>query len=45
MCDMTSPFVGRPAVPFELRDADGRVYRLDGYRGRWLLLVLHRHLF
>jgi peroxiredoxin len=42
---MTSSLVGRPAVPFELRDAQDRVHRLDGYRGRWLLLVLHRHLF
>ena len=42
---MTSPLVGRPAVPFELPDARNRVHRLDGYRGRWLLLVMHRHLF
>jgi peroxiredoxin len=42
---MTSPFVGRPAAPFELPDADGRLHRLDEYRGRWLLLVMHRHLF
>ena len=42
---MTSPLVGRAATPFELRDAHDRVHRLDGYRGRWLLLVLHRHLF
>ena len=43
--DMTSPLVGRPAVPFELPDADGRMHGLDEYRGRWLLLVMHRHLF
>lgn len=42
---MTSPLVGGPAVAFELPDADGRVHRLDEYRGRWLLLVFHRHLF
>ena len=42
---MSSPLMGRPAEPFELPDAEGRVHRLDGYRGRWLLLVLHRHLF
>lgn len=42
---MTSPFVGRPAAPFALRDTAGREHRLDTYRGRWLLLVLHRHLF
>ncbi len=43
--EMSSPLVGRPAAPFELPDADGRVHRLDEYRGRWLLLVMHRHLF
>ena len=42
---MASTLVGRPAVPFELRDTGDRVHALDGYRGRWLLLVLHRHLF
>lgn len=43
--EMSSPLVGRPAAPFELPDADGRLHRLDEYRGRWLLLVMHRHLF
>ena len=42
---MTSPIVGGPAAAFELADSDGRVHRLREYRGRWLLLVLHRHLF
>ncbi|MEO2194711.1 MAG: hypothetical protein ABGY72_01310 [bacterium] len=37
--------VGRQAVPFRLLDADDREHRLEEYRGRWLLLVLHRHLF
>ena len=37
--------VGRPAVPFALRDAQGGEYRLEHYRGRWLLLMFHRHLF
>ncbi len=37
--------VGQPAVPFQLGDAQGRFHRSDDYRGRWLLLVLHRHLF
>ena len=37
--------VGRPAVPFALPDADGREHCLEDYRGRWLLLVFHRHLF
>lgn len=35
---------GRPAPPFALRDSDGRIHRLDAYRGSWLLLVFHRHL-
>ena len=37
--------VGRPAVPFALPDALGREHRLDDYRGQWLLLMFHRHLF
>ena len=32
------------AVPFELTDTRGQVHRLADYHGRWLLLVLHRHL-
>ena len=43
--EMSSPLVGRPAAPFELPDADGRLHGLGEYRGRWLLLVMHRHLF
>ena len=35
---------GSPAVPFGLRDAEGRIHRLEDYAGRWLLLVFHRHL-
>jgi peroxiredoxin len=35
---------GRPAIPFELPDAEGRTHRLGDYRGHWLLLVFHRHL-
>lgn len=34
---------GKPAVPFALRDIDGRIHRLEGYRGSWLLIVFHRH--
>jgi peroxiredoxin len=34
----------KAAVPFELSDASGKVRTLDDYRGRWLLLVFHRHL-
>ncbi len=40
-----SRLVGSPAVSFALRDAEGRVHRLEDYRGRWLLLMFHRHLF
>lgn len=35
---------GRPAVDFELDDAHGQRRRLEDFRGRWLLLVFHRHL-
>ncbi len=35
---------GKPAVPFELRDSDGRNHSLSDYSGSWLLLVFHRHL-
>jgi peroxiredoxin len=34
-----------PAVPFALRDTAGGLHRLEAYRGRWLLLVFHRHLY
>jgi peroxiredoxin len=29
---------------FALPDADGTIHRLSDYRGRWLLMVFHRHL-
>jgi peroxiredoxin len=35
---------GRPAIPFALPDSTERLHRLEDYRGRWLLLVFHRHL-
>lgn len=35
---------GENAVDFELVDAEGGVHSLAGYRGKWLLLVFHRHL-
>ncbi len=35
---------GGAAVPFSLADADGAVRTLEEFRGRWLLLVFHRHL-
>jgi peroxiredoxin len=37
--------VGSPAVPFALEDTAGAAHRLEQYRGHWLLLVFHRHLF
>tara|TARA_B100000029_G_scaffold382230_1_gene377467 strand:+ start:609 stop:734 length:126 start_codon:yes stop_codon:yes gene_type:complete len=37
--------VGYPAARFTLTDTEEREHRLIDYRGRWLLLVLHRHLF
>jgi peroxiredoxin len=36
--------VGEQAVPFELKDSEGVVHRLADQRGRWVLLVFHRHL-
>jgi peroxiredoxin len=34
----------KPAVAFELRDANGSIHRLEDSAGNWLLLVFHRHL-
>jgi peroxiredoxin len=36
--------LGSPAVPFDLPDTSGTPHRLEDHRGRWLLLVFHRHL-
>ena len=36
--------VGSAAVEFALEDTGGAVHRLAQYRGRWLLMVFHRHL-
>jgi len=36
--------VGLPAVAFTLEDTAGTVHRLGQFRGRWLLMVFHRHL-
>lgn len=41
---MARNLAGLPAPDFELIDTEGRRHRLRDYRGRWLLLVLHRHL-
>jgi peroxiredoxin len=35
---------GTRAVEFQLDDTRGDTHTLDRYRGRWLLLVFHRHL-
>jgi len=37
--------VGLPAVPFALKDTAGAAHRREQYRGHWLLMVFHRHLF
>ena len=36
--------VGSPAVAFALADTAGTVYSVEQFRGRWLLMVFHRHL-
>lgn len=36
--------VGSPAAEFALADTEGTTRRLEDYRGRWLLMVFHRHL-
>ena len=36
--------IGKPATPFELKDTQGRVHRLEDELGHWQLLVFHRHL-
>jgi len=41
---IVTDLTGKSAVPFELRDSTGRIHRLETYRGKWLLLVFHRHL-
>ena len=35
---------GKSAVPFSLIDSDGKEHHLEDYRGKWLILVFHRHL-
>lgn len=39
-----SKLIGKPALPFQLKDSCGREHQLSDYRGHWLLLVFHRHL-
>jgi peroxiredoxin len=36
--------LGSTAVPFQLADTSGGLHRLEDHRGRWLLLMFHRHL-
>ncbi|MCA9215280.1 MAG: redoxin domain-containing protein [Planctomycetales bacterium] len=36
--------VGHVAPDFTLQDTFGKSHRSSDYRGRWILLVLHRHL-
>jgi peroxiredoxin len=40
----TEGWEGKPAIPFSLSDARGRIHRVEDYRGKWLLMVFHRHL-
>ena len=35
---------GVPAFPFELKDHEGNLHRLEDFQGNWLLMVYHRHL-
>jgi hypothetical protein len=35
---------GQPLSPFAGVDSEGRPHSSEDYRGRWLLLVFHRHL-
>jgi peroxiredoxin len=35
---------GKPAIPFDLLDSEGKHYSLEDYKGFWLLMVFHRHL-
>jgi peroxiredoxin len=35
---------GQPAPAFELPDTGGTIHSLADHRGRFLLLVFHRHL-
>ena len=35
---------GTSVVPFDLPDTNGKPHRLEDHRGRWLLLMFHRHL-
>ena len=43
MSGLEFDMVGQPAVPFALPDSEGRIRRLEDYRGVWLLMVFHRH--
>ena len=39
-----TPWVGRPAIDFNLLDSKEKPHRLKDYTGCWVLMVFHRHL-
>lgn len=41
---MADSLIGREAPALALEDTTGRLHRLAESRGRWVLLVFHRHL-
>lgn len=44
MVFIMNTFTEKPAVPFKLVDSEGKRHCLEDYKGKWLLLVFHRHL-
>ena len=36
--------IGKPAITANLKDVDGRSYKIGSPDGNWQLLVFHRHL-
>ena len=41
--DKIQDLTGEKAVHFKLQDEDGKTRSLDDYKGKWLLMVFHRH--
>lgn len=39
--DTTSAWIGKPAPAFSLSDQDGRVHKLAGYKGKWVVLYAY----
>jgi len=35
---------GALAFDFEIKDIHGKLHRYADYKGKWLLMVFHRHL-